>query len=188
MTTSSSWTLSTVLPLMTECTPQESLPIMPPSVQRLWVTGSGPKVRSRRSAAARSVSRTTPGCTRAVLPVVVEHQDLVHVAREVEDHGLVAGLPGEAGAAPPGQDHGAVAPARGQGGLDVVGVPRQDDAHRHLAVVRGVGGIEGPRSRDRSRRRRAAPRAVRARGRRLPCRQPYVPPSITRRESESLIG
>ncbi|BDZ44908.1 hypothetical protein GCM10025866_08170 [Naasia aerilata] len=39
---------------------------MPPSVQRLWVDGSGPKRRPwTRAAACRSAS-TTPGCTRAV--------------------------------------------------------------------------------------------------------------------------
>lgn len=37
--------VSTVLPQATECVPHELLPIMPPSVQRLWVEGSGPKVR-----------------------------------------------------------------------------------------------------------------------------------------------
>ena len=40
----SSSTLSTVLPASSECVPQELLPIMPPSVQRLCVDGSGPNV------------------------------------------------------------------------------------------------------------------------------------------------
>ena len=38
-------TLSTVLPPITECTPQELLPIMPPSVLWVCVEGSGAKVR-----------------------------------------------------------------------------------------------------------------------------------------------
>ena len=38
--------LSTVLPPISACTPQELLPIIPPSVQRLCVAGSGAKVRS----------------------------------------------------------------------------------------------------------------------------------------------
>ena len=42
VSTSSSSMLSTVLPDMIECTPQELLPIMPPKVQWLWVAGSGP--------------------------------------------------------------------------------------------------------------------------------------------------
>jgi hypothetical protein len=50
---------------MTEWTPQELLPIIPPSVQWLWVAGSGPKVRPCRQACRRSVSSTQPGCTRA---------------------------------------------------------------------------------------------------------------------------
>ena len=41
---SSSSTLSTVLPASSECVPQELLPIIPPSVHRLWVDGSGPNV------------------------------------------------------------------------------------------------------------------------------------------------
>ena len=43
--TSSACTLSTVLPPISACTPHELLPIMPPSVHRLCVAGSGAKVR-----------------------------------------------------------------------------------------------------------------------------------------------
>src|SRR5438128_112788 len=50
---------------MTECTPQELLPIIPPSVQWVWVAGSGPNTRLCARAAACSVSSTVPGCTRA---------------------------------------------------------------------------------------------------------------------------
>ena len=59
-------TLSTVLPHATECDPHALLPIIPPSVQRLCVDGSGPNVRPCGRAASRSASSTTPGCTRAV--------------------------------------------------------------------------------------------------------------------------
>src|SRR5919198_1191528 len=62
---SSASTLSAVTPARIECTPQELLPIMPPSVQRECVAGSGPNVRSCSSAASRSRSSTSPGCTRA---------------------------------------------------------------------------------------------------------------------------
>jgi len=41
------------------------LPIIPPSVLRLCVAGSGPKVRACLPAAFRSSSNTMPGCTRA---------------------------------------------------------------------------------------------------------------------------
>ena len=57
--------LSTVVPAITECGPHELLPIMPPSVQRECVAGSGAKVRPCASAASRSESHTTPGSTRA---------------------------------------------------------------------------------------------------------------------------
>ena len=43
--TSSAWMLSTVLPPISAWTPHELLPIMPPSVQRLCVAGSGANVR-----------------------------------------------------------------------------------------------------------------------------------------------
>ena len=58
--------LSTVVPAITECGPQELLPIMPPSVQRECVAGSGAKVSPCASAASRSASHTTPGSTRAI--------------------------------------------------------------------------------------------------------------------------
>ena len=57
---------STVLPAITECAPQELLPIMPPSVQRLCVAGSGPNVSPCASAADFSESHTAPGWTNAV--------------------------------------------------------------------------------------------------------------------------
>src|SRR5205814_8785290 len=63
--TRSETTLSTVLPASSECVPHELLPIIPPSVQRLCVEGSGPNVRRCSSARLLSVSSTTPGCTRA---------------------------------------------------------------------------------------------------------------------------
>jgi hypothetical protein len=65
--------LSAVTPAMIECTPHELLPIMPPNVHRLWVAGSGPKVSSCSSAASRSWSQITPGCTRARRPSGSSH-------------------------------------------------------------------------------------------------------------------
>ena len=55
-----------MVPQATECEPQELLPIMPPSVQRPCVDGSGPNVSPWGAAAARSWSQTTPGATTAV--------------------------------------------------------------------------------------------------------------------------
>ena len=67
VSTSSSSTFSTVLPASIECGPHELLPIMPPSVQRLCVAGSGPQVSPCFSASAFSASHTIPGSTSAVL-------------------------------------------------------------------------------------------------------------------------
>jgi hypothetical protein len=66
VTTSISITLSTVLPPITECVPQELLPIMPPRVHRSWVAGSTENVSPCFLAAPRSWSQITPGWTRAV--------------------------------------------------------------------------------------------------------------------------
>jgi hypothetical protein len=59
--------LSAVTPARIECVPHELLPFIPPSVQRLWVAGSGPDVSWCSSAASRSQSSTSPGRTRAIL-------------------------------------------------------------------------------------------------------------------------
>ena len=39
---------------------------MPPTVQRVWVDGSGPNLRPYGAAARCKVACTTPGCTTAV--------------------------------------------------------------------------------------------------------------------------
>jgi hypothetical protein len=50
---------------ITERTPHELLPIIPPSVQWSCVEGSGPNVRPCASASRRRSSRIVPGSTRA---------------------------------------------------------------------------------------------------------------------------
>ncbi len=65
-TTSSSTTLSAVRPYATACGPHALLPIMPPSVARFCVEGSGPNRRPCGAAAFWSVDMTTPGSIRAV--------------------------------------------------------------------------------------------------------------------------
>src|SRR5260221_2700578 len=62
---SSSRTLSTVRPAITEWPPQELFPIIPPRLQYSCVEGSGPKVRLNSLARLRSLSSTQPGCTQA---------------------------------------------------------------------------------------------------------------------------
>lgn len=54
------------MPQATEWEPQELLPIIPPSVQRLWVDGSGPNRSPCGAAACCNRSRTSPGWTTAV--------------------------------------------------------------------------------------------------------------------------
>ncbi|MDH6609171.1 hypothetical protein M2164_004806 [Streptomyces sp. SAI-208] len=66
VTTSSRCTLSAVVPHATECDPQELFPIIPPSVHRPCVEGSGPNRSPCGAAASWSRSRTSPGCTTAV--------------------------------------------------------------------------------------------------------------------------
>src|ERR1700722_14932693 len=105
--------LSTVLPPMSACTPQELLPIMPPSVQRLCVAGSGAKVSSCFSASMRSASRTMPGSTRAGRGACVEVDDRVHVLRKIEYDGNVAGLAGDAGSSSACEHCGAELATRG---------------------------------------------------------------------------
>ena len=63
---SSSSTLSLVLPKASECEPQALLPIIPPSVARAQVDGSGPKRRPCGAAACCSVPKMRPGSIRAV--------------------------------------------------------------------------------------------------------------------------
>ncbi len=68
---------------------------------------------------------------------------LVHVFAEIENDGDVATLAGETGARAARQDGRSVFAARRDGG-DYVGViARDDEADGNVAVVRGVGGVEG---------------------------------------------
>ena len=73
----------------------------------------------------------------------IDLEDISHVLREVENDGYVAALSGERGAAAPTQQRSAVLSADGDGGEDVVGVARENNADRNLAVVGTVGGVEG---------------------------------------------
>jgi hypothetical protein len=75
--------------------------------------------------------------------VRVDGQHAVEVAGEVDDERGVAGLAGEARPAAAGQDGRVVAAGDLDGADHVVDGARQHDADRNLAVVRGVGGVEG---------------------------------------------
>ena len=54
-----------VVPHTTEWEPQALLPTIPPSVQRLWVEGSGPTRNPYGAATVLRSSSTTPGSTTA---------------------------------------------------------------------------------------------------------------------------
>ena len=160
--------LSTVLPAISAWTPHELLPIMPPSVQRLCVAGSGAKVRWCTSAASRSAIEHDAGLHARDLRRRIEREDAVQVLREIDHHRDVAALPGEAGARAARQDRRADFAARCDRRLDVGFVERNDQPDRDLPVVRGVGGIRARASRRRSALRRERSASGSRSSRRLP--------------------
>src|SRR5207248_512041 len=80
-------------------------------------------------------------------PLRVDLQDPVQVLGEVEDDGDVRCLAGETRAAAARENRDIVRAADLDGGDDVLDRARDDDADRHLAVVRAAGRIERPRAR-----------------------------------------
>ena len=71
----------------------------------------------------------------------VELEDPIHVLGEIEHHGDIAALAGQAGACSARQNRGAVFAAGRHGSHHVVGIARHDQADGNLAVVRSVGGV-----------------------------------------------
>ena len=128
---------------MTECTPQELLPSMPPMravVVRRRVGAEGEVVLLGFVAhGVEDDAGLHPGLPRSgsssMQPVVV--------LRHVHDDGDVAALPREAGAAAARQHRRLEPAAKLQRLQDVFLAARQHDADRHLAVVGGIGGVEG---------------------------------------------
>ena len=130
--------LSTVVPAITECGPQELLPIMPPSVQRECVAGSGAKVRPCASAAVAQRIAHHAGLDARAPRLRVDRQHLVEVLRAVDHHRHVDRLAVERGGAAAREHRNVVGRAKAQGLDDVLDAARQHDADRHLPVVRGV--------------------------------------------------
>ena len=85
----------------------------------------------------------------------IDRGEGVHEARIIEDHGYIGALAGEAGARAARQNGSAGCAAGGQRGLDIGGVAGKDDADGKLAVVGGVGGIEGAGAKIEAAHRRA---------------------------------
>jgi hypothetical protein len=73
----------------------------------------------------------------------IDREDAVHVFREVNHDRDVAALSGQAGAGAARQDRRAEAAARRHGGDHVVGIAGHHQPDRYLAVIGGVGGVEG---------------------------------------------
>ena len=71
----------------------------------------------------------------------VEFEDLVHVAREVDDDGDIASLAGKPGAATAAEDRRVDLTSRRDCRLDIALVARKDYPDGDLAVVRRVGGV-----------------------------------------------
>jgi hypothetical protein len=72
----------------------------------------------------------------------INGDELVHVPREVEDHGHIDALASEAGSRSARQDGSACCATGGQSGFDIGGVARQNYANGKLTVIRGVGGVK----------------------------------------------
>ena len=95
-----------------------------------------------RFGARRAAYRARRPAARARSAVRIDLEDPVHVLREVEDDRDVAALAGEARAGAAREHRRAELPARRDSGGDVVGVARNDEADRDLAVVGAVGGVQ----------------------------------------------
>ncbi len=122
--------------------PQELLPIMPPSVQRLCVEGSGPNVRWWASAGVAQRIEDDARLDAREPPGGIDLEDPVHVLREVEHDRDVAALAGEAGAGAARQHRRAEAAARGHRRDHIVCIAGNDEPDGNLPVVRAVGGVE----------------------------------------------
>ncbi len=82
------------------------------------------------------------GLDRSELGFDIDIEHIAQILREIHDDSDVAALPGEAGAAAAREQRGSIAMSESHGGHHVVDGPRHYHANRHLAIVRGIGGIQ----------------------------------------------
>jgi hypothetical protein len=75
-------------------------------------------------------------------PERIDLENAVHELGKVQYDGNIAALSGEARAGASWQHGSAMPSAHGNRGFDIVSVSGDDQAHRNLAVVRGVAGID----------------------------------------------
>jgi len=83
-------------------------------------------------------TRLNPGALRDR----VERLDPIQILRAVEDDGGITALPAKARAAAACKHRHIVAAARRDTVHQIVDCLRQDHADRHLAIVRGIGGVQ----------------------------------------------
>ena len=133
--------LSTTLPVLWAVAPHELLPIIPPSRAVGVRRGLRPVAQSVDAQLAVQLVQHDPRLDDAGPRVRINGNQPVTVLRPVEHHGGVGALPGEAGAAAPGQHGHVVAAADGDCGHGRVHVARHDHANRHLPEVGRISGI-----------------------------------------------
>ena len=134
---------SAVVPQRTDRAPHALLPIMPPTVQRLCVEGSGP-TRSPWAAAARlTSSRTAPGRTVAV-SASGSRSRIPPRCREVSTtQPGPDGVAGDARACAAHRDRHPRLAGHGDDRRELLAAPRRDDGGRQHPVVRGIRRVQG---------------------------------------------
>ena len=129
---------------ISEWTPHELLPIIPPSVQCLCVDGSGAKVRWCFSASRAELVEDRPRLDPRELPLGVDREDWLRYFDKSITTATLQQLPVRL-VPPPRERIGAPVPRQIATVVDhVVDVAGDHDADGHLPVVRAVGGVEGP--------------------------------------------
>jgi hypothetical protein len=76
----------------------------------------------------------------------IDLEDLSHVLCEVEDDRDIAALSRERSASSAAENGSTEIAADGKRGENVVGIVREHDPNRNLAIVGAVGGVKGPRA------------------------------------------
>ena len=88
--------LSSVFPAMTECTPQELLPIMPPSDAAVVSGWVGAERQVMLLGGVAEVVKNDSGLHSGGTAARIDFHDLIHVACvKSSDHGDIAALSGE---------------------------------------------------------------------------------------------
>ena len=143
-TTSSASTLSAVRPYATARGPHALLPIIPPSVARACVDGSGPNRRPCGAAAFCRLAITTPGSMRAVRASGSMSRMRFTCREKSSTTPVPTALPATEVPPPRAVSGTPERPGDLERGEHVVGVLRERHDLRDHAVVRRVRGVLGP--------------------------------------------